>query len=143
TDESGFTSSGRKLTQQLMKMTVQTDSKGEQIYVDPRLPIIGKKNSVVQSNPNNVWKGTISGVTDIDRAAADAGASWLNFKVFCRRDAPATYMDYAEIQFIYAEAALRGLIPGGEAVAKNYYEAGVRASMEKWSEQGAFSETPT
>ena len=143
TDESEFTSSGRKLTQQIMKMMVQTDSKGEQIYVDPRLPIIGKKNSVVQSNPNNIWKGTISGVTDIDRAAADAGTSWLNFRVFCRKDAPATYMDYAEIQFIYAEAALKGLIPGGEATAKNYYEAGVRASMEKWSEQGAFSETPT
>src|SRR5690606_17834868 len=35
TDESGFTSSGRKLTQQLIKMTVQTDGAGTQTYVDP------------------------------------------------------------------------------------------------------------
>lgn len=142
TDESGFTSSGRKLTQQLIKMTVQTDGAGNQIYVDPRLPIIGKKNSIAQSNPRNIWKGTVSGCTDIERASVDAGTSWLNYKVFCRKNAPATYMDYAEIQFIYAEAALKGLISGGEAAAKGYYEAGVRASMEKWSEQGAFSETP-
>jgi hypothetical protein len=78
-----------------------------------------------------------------ERASADRGSSWLNYKVFCRKDAPATYMDYAEVQFILAEAALKGLISGGEAVAKSYYEAGLTASMLKWSEQGAYSETPT
>ncbi|MGC1241629.1 MAG: SusD/RagB family nutrient-binding outer membrane lipoprotein [Chryseosolibacter sp.] len=140
--ESGFTSSGRKLTEQLIKMTVQTDVNGNQVYVDPRLPIIGKKNPVAQSNPNNIWKGTKSGAAEDERAAADAGSSWLNFKVFCRRDAPATYMDYAEVQFILAEAALKGLISGGEAAARTYYEAGITASMEKWSGQGAYSETP-
>jgi hypothetical protein len=111
--------------------------------VDPRLPIIGKKNSVVQSNPNNIWKGTISGGTEEQRSQADPGSSWLNYKVFCRRDAPATYMDYAETQFIFAEAALKGLINGGETAAKGFYEAGVKASLGKWSEQGAYSETPT
>src|SRR5690606_22117671 len=79
--ESGFTSSGRKLTEQLISMTVQTDGSGNQIYVDPRLPIIGKKNPVVQSNPDNVWKGTISGATEDERAAGDRGSSWLNFPV--------------------------------------------------------------
>jgi hypothetical protein len=141
--ESGFTSSGRKLTEQLIKMTVQTDGSGNQIYVDPRLPIIGKKNPVVQSNPNNIWKGTISGASEDQRAAADRGSSWLNFAVFGRRDAPATYMDYAEVNFILAEAALKGWIAGGEIVAKDYYEKGVTSSMLKWSEQGAYSETPT
>lgn len=141
--ESGFTSSGRKLTEQLIKMTVQTDGSGNQVYVDPRLPIIGKKNPVTQSNPDNIWKGTIAGASEDQRAAADRGSSWLNTAVFARRDAPATYMDYAEVQFILAEAALKGRIAGGEAAAKAYYEAGITASMEKWSEQGAYSETPT
>lgn len=141
--ESGFTSSGRKLTEQLIKMTVQTDAGGNQIYVDPRLLIIGKKNPVAQSNPNDIWKGTIAGASEDQRAAADRGSSWLNFKVFCRRDAPATYMDYAEVQLILAEAALKGWIPGGEAAARSYYEAGITASMQKWSDQGAYSETPT
>lgn len=141
--ESGFTSSGRKLTEQLIKMTVQTDGGGNQIYVDPRLPIIGKKNPVAQSNPDNIWKGTIAGASEDQRADGDRGASWLNWKVFCRRDAPATYMDYAEVEFIFAEAALKNMIPGGEAKAKEHYEKAITASMEKWSEQGAFSETPT
>lgn len=140
TSESEFTSSGRKLTRQLISMTVQTDVNGNQVYVDPRLPIIGKKNNITEVNPNNIWIGTKSGCTDQERSTVDRGTSWLNYKVFCRRDAPATYMDYAEIQFIFAEATLKGFISGGINAAKSYYEAGVRASMEKWSEQGAYSE---
>lgn len=142
TTESEFTSSGRKLTRQLIGMTVQTDQNGIQVYVDPRLPIIGKKNNIASVNPTNIWIGTKSGCTDQERSIVDKGTSWLNYKVFCRKDAPATYMDYAEVQFIFAEAALKGLISGGATAAKSYYEAGVKASMEKWSAQGAYSETP-
>ncbi|MCX6333548.1 MAG: SusD/RagB family nutrient-binding outer membrane lipoprotein [Bacteroidia bacterium] len=137
TTESEFTSSGRKLTKQLIGMTVQTDLSGNQIYVDPRLPIIGKKNNIVAVNPLNIWIGTKSGCTDQERSTVDIGTSWLNYKVFCRKNAPATYMDYAEVQFILAEAALKGWISGGASAAKNYYEAGVRASMGKWSAEGA------
>lgn len=143
TTEGNFTSSGRKLTRQLIGMTVQTDINGNQTYVDPRLPIIGKKNTNTQVNPNNIWIGTKSGCTDEERDSVDAGTSWLNYRVFCRKEAPATYMDYAEVQFILAEAAMNDIIPGGETAARNYYEAGITASMEKWSEQGAYSETPT
>lgn len=140
TTESEFTSSGRKLTEQLIGMTVETDLGGNQVYEDPRLHVIGKKNDIVAVNPLNIWIGTVAGCTDMERGTVDIGTSWLNYKVFCRKDAPAWYMDYAEVQFIYAEAALKGMIPGGAAVAKSYYEAGVRASMEKWSEQGAYSD---
>lgn len=143
TSESEFTSSGRKLTRQLIGMTVQTDQSGNQVYVDPRLPIIGKKNNIASVNPTNIWIGTKSGCTDQERSIVDKGSSWLNYKVFCRKDASSTYMDYAEVKFIFAEAALKGIISGGAATAKSYYEAGVRASMEKWSAQGAYSETPT
>ena len=31
-----------------------------------------------------------------------------------------------------AEAALRGWIPGGDAQARDYYEAGIKASMDQW-----------
>jgi hypothetical protein len=137
TTESEFTSSGRKLTRQLISMTVETDVNGNQVYVDPRLLVIGKKNPNVVVNPDNIWKGTVSGCTDQERSTVDVGTSWLNFTVFCRKDAPATYMDYAEVQFILAEAALKSFITGGPAAAKTYYEAGVRASMQKWSALGA------
>jgi hypothetical protein len=43
--------------------------------------------------------------------------------------ADAILMTYAEVQFILAEAALRGWIAGD---AKAYYEAGVQASFEQW-----------
>lgn len=142
TNEGDFTSSGRKLTQQLITMTVLSDDNGNQTYEDPRLTIYGKKNPNINVNPNNIWKGTIGGVSEQDQSDADRGSSWLNAAVFVRADAPGTFMDYAEVQFILAEAALKGKIPGGEAAAKTYYEAAVTASVEKWAEMGQYSELP-
>jgi hypothetical protein len=141
TNEGSFTSSGRKLAQQLIKMTVITEN-DKQIFQDPRLPIFGKKNPSIELNPFNMWIGTVAGCTEEERTTVDRGTSWLNTKVFCRPDAPSWFMDYAEIQFIFAEAAIKGYIPGGEAKAKEYYTTAVTASLNKWSEYGAFSETP-
>lgn len=141
TNEGTFTSSGRKLTQQFIKMTVITTN-GEQTYQDPRLDIWGKKNTSTTSNPANKWIGTVAGCTEEERSTVDKGTSWLNTAVFCRAAAPGTFMDYAEVQFIFAEAALKGYISGGESQAKIYYEAAVKASMEKWAAVGSYSETP-
>ncbi|MDO6802372.1 SusD/RagB family nutrient-binding outer membrane lipoprotein [Wenyingzhuangia sp. 1_MG-2023] len=141
-NEGAFTSSGRKLTEQLIKMTVVTDASDQEAFVDPRLPIIGKKNSNVSVNLDNIWKGTIAGVTEQDQGDADRGTSWLNTEVLARADAPGTFMDYAEVEFILAESALKGFIPGGETVAKEHYENAVRASVEKWAVLGQFSQTP-
>lgn len=38
----------------------------------------------------------------------------------------------AETYFLKAEAALRGWIPGGEAAAKEYYEQGIKTSMDQY-----------
>lgn len=141
TTESGFTSSGRKMTQQFVKMTVITEN-GVQTYQDPRLPVWGKKNTSTQTNPNNIWIGTVAGCTDEERTVVDRGTSWLNAAVFCRADAPGFLMDFSEIQFILADAAQKGYITGGEAKAKEYYTSAVTASMQKWATQGKFSETP-
>ncbi|MCF8378695.1 MAG: SusD/RagB family nutrient-binding outer membrane lipoprotein [Bacteroidales bacterium] len=143
TIEGEFTSSGRKLTQQVIKMTVITNTGDQQIYEDPRLAIIGKKNPSVDTNPDNIWIGTVAGCTEEERSTVDRGSSWLNTSVFCRPNAPGGFMDYAEVQFIFAEAALKGLIPGGETQAKEYYTNAVSASLNKWSEYGQYSEIPT
>lgn len=45
---------------------------------------------------------------------------------------PGTIFDYAELQFLLAEAAEKNLIPGGSAQAKIYYDAGITASMTDW-----------
>ena len=141
TNEGDFSSSGRKLTQQLLKMTVVTTN-DVQTYVDPRLPIIGKKNINTVTNPKNIWIGTVAGCTVEEQSKVDLGTSWLNYKVFCRPAAPGCFMDYAEVQFILAEAALNGYITGGETAAKAYYTAAVTASMKKWAPLGALSEIP-
>lgn len=52
----------------------------------------------------------------------DKNAAYLNYKVLCRNNSDEWFMDYAEVEFILAEAALKGLISGGEAVAKAHYE---------------------
>jgi len=142
TTEGEFTSSGRKLTEQLIKMTVLTDGSGNQIYEDPRLAIIGKKNTSTETNPDNIWIGTVSGCPESIQSTVDRGTSWLNSAVFCRADGPAFLMDYAEIQFILAEASLKGLISGGETQAQTYYTNAVTASMEKWSPFGVYSLVP-
>ncbi|MDR0667661.1 MAG: SusD/RagB family nutrient-binding outer membrane lipoprotein [Prevotellaceae bacterium] len=135
-----FSSSSRKLTEQLIKMTVLTDEvTGDQVYTDPRLPIYGQRNT---NSANPRWKGTVAGCTEGERSIVDGGTSWLNYAVFCRRAAPNYYMDYAEVLFVWAEAALKGLIPGGESKAKEYYEEAITASVQKWSEYGALSQIP-
>lgn len=138
---SDFTTSGRKLTRQLLSMTIVTEG-NEQVYIDPRLPIYGMMNTSIVNNPEQIWKGTVSGCTREEQSEVDRGAAYLNHAVFCRPEATHTFMDYAEIQFIFAEAALRGLIGGGEAKAKEYYEAAITASLERWGEMGQYSEQP-
>jgi hypothetical protein len=134
--ESAFTD-GRKITEQVIKMTVLTDATSAQTYTDPRLPVIG-----VKAATNTKWKGTVAGCADEERTSVNGNTSMLNWKVFCRPDAPCFLMDYAEVQFILAEMALKGLITGGETQAKTYYEAAITASLQKWSEQGQFSNPP-
>ena len=42
-------------------------------------------------------------------------------------------MGFDELEFILAEAALKGIINGGDAAARTYYEAAVTANMQKWT----------
>lgn len=42
-----------------------------------------------------------------------------------------TFMTGAEVGFLLAEAALRGLIPGGDAAARDYYERSVTSAMKR------------
>ena len=42
-----------------------------------------------------------------------------------------TFISGAEVGFLLAEAALRGMIPGGDAKAKQYYQDAVKAAMKR------------
>ena len=45
---------------------------------------------------------------------------------------PSFVLTYAEVSFILAEAAERGMIAGGSAQAQTYYNQGIQASMDQW-----------
>jgi len=52
---------------------------------------------------------------------------------FVQATAPGQLMNYAELQFILAEAAVKVYIPGGIAQAKVYYDAGIAGSFDQYS----------
>ena len=49
---------------------------------------------------------------------------------FLQPESPGYFVSYSELELLMAEAAKRGYIPGGDAVAQAHYEAGVTASFE-------------
>lgn len=127
-----FTRSMYKITRQVIDMTVITEN-GVQLYEDPRLRIMAQKSG-------SRWKGTIGGCTNAQQSEANSGAAYLNYGVLGRNTNPSFFMCYDELQFILAEAALKGWIDGGESAARTYYEAAVTASCEKWGEFASFVE---
>ncbi len=135
TKETDFTSNSYHLAEQVFKLTLQYNESGIQVYHDPRLDIWGIAGS-------EGWKGAIAGCLPEDRNKSNSGAAKLNFAVLARPASQVYYLDYAEVNFILAEMALKGKISGGESVARSYYDAGVRASLEKWGPVGQYSEVP-
>jgi len=128
-DESTFTSAGRHLTEQMIKMTVFDNG----AYVDPRLPIFGVMRG-------SAWKGAVAGCPIGERNTS--GVARLNYEAFVRNNGDYTFMDYAEVQFIFAEAAFRGFISGGKAKAKEHYDKAITASLQKWSPYGSLMAVP-
>lgn len=134
--EADFTNNCYHLTEQTIKMMVVKGRNADgtindkaDIYVDPRLPIIGKQR---ESTP--YWKGTVSGGLAENQGNDDRGSSYLNSQVLRRNNSDEFLMGFDELQFILAEAALKGVINGGDAAARTYYETAVTANMKKWSQ---------
>lgn len=131
-DESKFAKSSYKITEQFLKMTLITD--GTYSEQDPRLT-----TWAIRYNDSKDWKGTVSGCSPEDAQVAGDGAAYLNYFVLVRDDAPDFLMDYSEVLFILSESALKGFIPGGEPMARSYYESAVTASCRKWAEFETYS----
>jgi hypothetical protein len=58
---------------------------------------------------------------------------------FSKATAPGMLLSYAEVMFIKAEAAARGFIPGGDAVAEAAYHDGIKASWDQYNADGTFA----
>ncbi|KFF18768.1 SusD/RagB family nutrient-binding outer membrane lipoprotein [Flavobacterium hydatis] len=76
--------------------------------------------------PGRTFTGGTFGEANVFEASSRITAT-LNNPAY-----PGTLIDYAELQFLLAEAAEKTLIPGGSAQAKVYYDAGITASMTDW-----------
>ncbi len=103
-------------------------------------------NVAAQSNPDTVLAnqfGVPIGVTDGQitatgspyRGARGGGLNYSQINVWTVASpaAPDFYVTYAQTSLLLAEAAKRGWIPGGDALARTYYENGVTADMAAYS----------
>jgi hypothetical protein len=59
--------------------------------------------------------------------------SQMNVNVAASISAPNFWLTYSQTSLLLAEAAHRGWIAGGDVAAQQYYEAGIRADMDKYS----------
>ncbi len=103
-------------------------------YGDPRVDFFFRKpaNDVDFPNHEGVPHGITREAAQSWNGNGDAHTSLISF-VFI--DEPGTldyvYISHAEVQFILAEATMKGWINTGTSV-KEYYEAGITANFEQW-----------
>lgn len=101
---------------------------------DPRLPIYaqdidddyGKGN---YDGPDTIFVGQING--DKGGGPDQSTVSLLGVPIAYDPNRPYQIFSYAEVCFIFAEAALKGW---GVGDAQTWYEEGIRASLEQWSD---------
>lgn len=117
--ESAFTTTGRRPAEQIIGMM---DAPG-----DPRISIWFK-----QASGYDGWKGAESGKEA--QESDNSGVSLLNKANLGDYASPYSHMKYDEVLFIFAEAIKRGWIDGGDALAEQYYNDAVRASIRFWSD---------
>ncbi len=103
-------------------------------YGDPRLAKFGiaKKVTWKDGTSSSEVLGVRRGISDLDVLVDRYKAILANINV--EQNTPGLIMSSAEPYFLLAEAALRGWNAGG--TAKEFYEAGVRASFSEWGVSG-------
>ena len=104
---------------------------------DSRLPIFFRPTPATEGTANPVYAGLPNGLNDVDALQYNGGpqnqsrigAIYFENAVTTQglSIAKGVVMTYAELQFLLAEAAEKGLISG--TTAKTYYENGINASF--------------
>ena len=102
-------------------------------FADPSAPLS-------DPNPNtNVAAqfGVPIGYTELNVPRGTRGGglnySQMNVNVAASLMTPTYWMTYAQTSLLVADAVKRGWIPGGDAVAQTYYEAGIKANMDSYT----------
>jgi len=102
---------------------------------DPRLPIYAQDidddyGKGVYDGPDTIFVGQING--DLGSGPDQSTISLLGVPIAYDPHRPYQIFTYAEVCFILAEAAQKGWSAGGSA--EYWYEEGIRASLEQWSD---------
>lgn len=98
---------------------------------DPRIDIYYRQSG-------NTWNGQKSGYTS--QEADNDNVAYLNKSTLGDYKSPYSFMRYDEVLFILAEATQRGMISGGQAAARQYYELAIDQSIRYWN--NAYQGTP-
>lgn len=94
---------------------------------DPRLPVYAQENNVGDI------RGVAPGIEEPTTNGYDYANTSLLGEYFLQPSTPAVFMDFAELNFLLAEAAKKGIISGGDETAKSYYDAGITASFDTYN----------
>lgn len=100
---------------------------------DPRLAVYAdttESKSDFKTTPNYV--GVPNGLSAKEANALGLSATSKVGKYFTAATAPGVLMSYSEVLFIKAEAAARGLAPGGQVAAASLYKDAIAASFEQY-----------
>ena len=101
---------------------------------DPRLPILAARRSDGSTDPADLIglpNGLTTGALETKYGTESADYAEPNRNVITSEDAPMVFQTYAEVEFLKAEAAVRGWYNGD---AKTHYENGVKAAMQMLSQ---------
>ena len=91
---------------------------------DPRLPLL------VEPNEEGNYAGLPNGLNPEQLSALDLSNFSRDTDIIANQAAPTGLLIYPEVLFLKAEAVLRGWAPGS---AQQFYEDGVRASINYWN----------
>jgi hypothetical protein len=113
-------------------------------YRDPRLPVYAQPTKAdpavyagLQNGLSTANAGRFFNTTSRPGAIFYAGGTaYGTFGNPVNAKTPSYLMTYAELAFIKAEAAERGLAGLSPAQARGFYEDGIRASIEQWGVGG-------
>jgi hypothetical protein len=115
-------------------------------YNDPRIEVFARPTPASSGTANPVYVGVPNGLDDNAALQYNGGANFMSrigsayyidgFGTPSQNErdiARGIIMTYAELQFILAEAAQKGLITTG--TAKEYYENGIKASFSYFKQE--------
>jgi hypothetical protein len=96
---------------------------------DPRLSAF-----FVERESDGTWVGEVYGLSEANAAATPNSSVSQRSALIVSATLPGIYMDYAQVEFMLAEAIERGwTVPGG-GTAEDHYKAGIQASIDYWTD---------